>query len=136
MLLSTAKDAVPQMYQGTEWTLSLCSYRIIAVAGGRVMDVDQHQSETNEVAKGVILSSSPGTTVGEKAKGAALRALRTLVQGVAAAFPAAGVGSATLAKSYWLALGYSGLTAVITALVSFLNNVATFLPEDQLQKAP
>jgi hypothetical protein len=86
------------------------------------------------MAKGVILSSSPGATLGEKAKGAALRAVRTLVQGVAAAFPSAGAGAAILSKGYFLTLGYSCLAALITAAVSFLNNVATFLPEDASQK--
>jgi hypothetical protein len=98
----------------------VCGYRITA--------------RRKNMAKGVILSSSPGKTLGEKAKGAALRALRTLVQGVAAAFPSAGVGTAILSKGYFLTLGYSCLAALITALVSFLNNVATFLPEDPSQK--
>jgi hypothetical protein len=89
-----------------------------------------------DTARGVILSSSPGDTVRDKARGAALRALRTLIQGVGAAFPAAGVGTAVLSKGYWLTLGYSCLAAVITAVVSFLNNVAVFLPQDPSQKTP
>ena len=81
-----------------------------------------------------VLGSSPGATAADKARGAALRALRTLLQGVAAAFPAAGPGSALLGTSYWQTFGYSCLAALITAGVSFLNNVATFLPEDPTQR--
>lgn len=80
-----------------------------------------------------LIGSSPGSTVAEKAKVAALRALRTLIQGIAAAFPAAGPGSAILSTTYWETFGYSCLAALITAVVSFLNNVATFLPQDPTQ---
>lgn len=58
---------------------------------------------------------------------AGLRALRTLLQGIAGAFPAAGVGATVLSLSYWTTFGYSCLAAGITAFVSFLQNMADFL---------
>lgn len=48
-------------------------------------------------------------------RSAGIRALRTLIQGVAGAFPAAGAGSAILTAGYWQTFGYSCLTAGITA---------------------
>ncbi len=89
----------------------------------------------------VVFGSSPGGS-GEpggwplKVRLAALRALRTLIQGIAAAFPAAGPGQAILGAGYWETFGYSCLAALITAVVSFLNNVADFLPTDPSQKPP
>ena len=80
-----------------------------------------------------ILGSSPGGTVGEKAKIAFLRALRTLIQGVAGAFPAAGAGVAILSTGYWQTFGYGCVAALVTAIVSFLQNIASFLPEDPTQ---
>jgi hypothetical protein len=80
-----------------------------------------------------ILGSSPGGTAGEKAKTALLRALRTLIQGLAAAFPAAGTGVAILSTGYWQTFGYACVAALITAIVSFLQNIATILPEDPTQ---
>ena len=67
---------------------------------------------------------------------AALRALRTLIQGIAAAFPAAGAGIAVLHSTCWQTFGYSCLAALIAALVSFLQNVAGILPEDPTQQRP
>jgi hypothetical protein len=82
----------------------------------------------------MIVGRSPRTsTGGTPVKSAAVRALRTLLQGIAGAFPAAGAGSAILTAGYWQAFGYSCLAAGITAVVTFLNNVATFLPEDTSQ---
>ena len=82
----------------------------------------------------MIVGRSPHTkTGGIPVKSAAVRALRTLIQGVAGAFPAAGAGTAILSTGYWQTFGYSCLGAGITAVVSFLNNVATFLPEDPTQ---
>ena len=52
---------------------------------------------------------------------------------MAAAFPAAATGSALLSTSYWQTFGYSCLSALVTAVVSFLNNIALFLPEDGSQ---
>ena len=83
-----------------------------------------------------LVGSSPGNSGGVKFGVAALRAFRTLLQGIAGAFPAAGPGAAILEASYWKTFGYSCLAALITAVVSFLNNAATFLPEDPTQKPP
>lgn len=80
-----------------------------------------------------VLGSSPGGSLGEKLKLAALRSLRTLIQGVAGAFPAAGAGTAILDTSYWETFGYSCLAALIAAAVSFLQNAASFLPDDPTQ---
>lgn len=92
-------------------------------------------------ALATIIGSSPGGPGAPggwalKVKLATFRALRTLIQGVAAAFPAAGPGQAILGSSYWETFAYSCLVAVIAALVSFLNNVAAFLPQDPTQTAP
>jgi hypothetical protein len=35
-----------------------------------------------------------------------------------------------LTTDYWTALGYSCLAALIAAAISFVHNLATFLPED------
>jgi hypothetical protein len=81
-----------------------------------------------------IIGRSPGD--GSARLGtAALRALRTLLQGIAAAFPAAGAGTVVLQTTYWEAFGYSCLAALIAAIVSFLQNVAGFLPEDPTQQS-
>jgi hypothetical protein len=66
---------------------------------------------------------------------AALRALRTLLQGIAAAFPAAGAGIVILQTTYWNTFGYSCLAALIVALASFIQNVAGLLPEDPTQRS-
>lgn len=82
----------------------------------------------------MIVGRSPHTTTGGfPLKSALVRALRTLIQGIAGAFPAAGAGTAILTAGYWQTFGYSCLAAGITAVVSFLNNIATFLPEDASQ---
>lgn len=79
-----------------------------------------------------ILGASPAID-GHKVQLAALRSLRTLLQGLAAAMPAAGVGSTILSSSYWATVGYSCLAALVTAGASFLHNVASFLPDDPTQ---
>jgi hypothetical protein len=79
-----------------------------------------------------IIGRSPGD-LGQRVTTAALRALRTLLQGIAAAIPAAGAGTVVLETSYWKAFGYSCLAALIAAIVSFLQNVAGILPEDPTQ---
>ena len=84
---------------------------------------------------GSVLGSSPGGSFGEKMKLASLRAFRTLLQGIAAAFPAAGAGTGIVDAAYWKTFGYSCLAAGITALVSFLHNAAGFLPTDPTQTA-
>jgi hypothetical protein len=83
-----------------------------------------------------VLGSSPGTTFGDKLQVASLRATRTFLQGVAAAFPTGGVAASALDAGYWKAFGVAVVGAAITALVSFINNVASFLPEDPTQKQP
>jgi hypothetical protein len=81
-----------------------------------------------------IIGRSPGGWPGRLTT-AALRALRTLIQGIAAAFPAAGAGIVVLQTTYWKTFGYSCLAALIVALISFLQNVASFLPEDPTQRS-
>lgn len=82
--------------------------------------------------RNAIIGRSPGS-LRQRITTAALRALRTLIQGIAAAVPAAGAGTVVLETSYWKAFGYSCLAAVIVAIVSFLHNVAGLLPEDPTQ---
>lgn len=84
----------------------------------------------------ILLGSSPGQTVGEKVKVAFYRALRTLIQGVTAAFPSAGAGAAILSTGYWKTFGVSVLGAAITAGVTLLQNLAAFLPDDPTQQKP
>jgi hypothetical protein len=82
----------------------------------------------------MIVGRSPRTSTGKTpVRSALVRALRTLIQGIAGAFPAAGPGSAILSTSYWQTFAYSCLAALVTAVVSFLNNIALFLPEDESQ---
>jgi len=83
-----------------------------------------------------IFGSAPAPTTEANLKLAALRALRTFIQGVVAAFGAGGAGSAILATGYWETFGVSVLGAAITALASFLQNVAAFLPQDPTQRSP
>src|SRR5262245_32093085 len=89
--------------------------------------------ETASVAAAII-GSSPASSFGEKVKLALWRALRTLLQGVAGAFPSAGAGTVVLSTGYWETFAYACLAAVVTALVSFIQNVAEFLPDDPTQK--
>lgn len=67
---------------------------------------------------------------GARLKLAGLRALRTFIQGVAGALIAGGPGSSALSVSYWEAFGVAVIGAAIAALASFLQNIATFLPDD------
>jgi hypothetical protein len=85
-------------------------------------------------AAAVVLGGSPGGSVREKAKVAFFRALRTFIQGVAGSFGTGAVGTSVLDAGYWEAFGVSVLGALITAVVSFLQNAASFLPEDPTQK--
>lgn len=75
-----------------------------------------------------VFGSAPGPTWRDRMRLALLRALRTLVQGLAGAFPTAGAGMMVLSTGYWQAFGYACLAAVVAAAVSFLQNVAEFLP--------
>jgi hypothetical protein len=81
-----------------------------------------------------IIGRSPGSYPARLGT-AALRALRTLLQGIAAAFPAAGAGTVVLRTTYWETFGYSCLAALIAAIVAFLQNVAGILPEDPGQQS-
>ena len=76
------------------------------------------------------VGSSPDERASDKFKLAVLRALRTLILGLAAAFPSAGAGTVVLSTGYWTTFCYACLAALITAIVSLLQNVASFLPED------
>jgi len=76
-----------------------------------------------------IMAAAPGKGWA-KVRVAGLRALRTLVQGVAGAVPSAGIGAAVLTSSYWTTLAYSCLAAGVGALVSFAQNMLSFLPQD------
>ncbi|GAA2261892.1 hypothetical protein AB0C84_07530 [Actinomadura sp. NPDC048955] len=83
-----------------------------------------------------LIGSSPGQTFAAKLRTASLRALRTLLQGLASAFPSAGAGTVVLSTGYWQTFGYACLAALITAVVSFLHNAASILPEDPTQTGP
>lgn len=77
-----------------------------------------------------ILGGAPGDTPGQKARKAAWRALRTLLQGVVAAFPAAGPGSTFVDVTYWRMWWASVLVAATAAVVSFLQNLLAIIPSD------
>lgn len=80
-----------------------------------------------------LLGGVPGE-FGSRLRVALLRAFRTLLQGVAGAFPAAGVGTTVLTTGYWETFGYSCLAAAIAAVVSLLQNVADIFPSDPTQR--
>jgi hypothetical protein len=81
------------------------------------------------ITPAALAAAAPGTG-GEKFRLAALRALRTTLQGFGGAIPSAGIGSAMLTTDYWTAFGFSCLAAGVAGAVSFLHNIAEFLPED------
>jgi transposase len=81
-----------------------------------------------------IIGSAPGTSWNERIRLAALRAVRTLIQGAVAAVPTAGAGSAILSADYWQVFLLAFLGAVVTAVASFLQNIAAFLPTDPTQR--
>ena len=83
-----------------------------------------------------LIGSTPVGPPRERLELAVMRSLRTLLQGIAAAIPAASAGSAMLSIGYWTAIGYSCLGAVVTAGVSLLQNIAKFLPDDPTQAQP
>jgi hypothetical protein len=89
-----------------------------------------------QITSAALLGGSPGATPGATLKLAFLRALRTFIQGVAGAFPAAGVGMSIVDASYWSTFEYSVLAAAIAAVASFLQNAASVLPADPTQKVP
>jgi hypothetical protein len=84
-------------------------------------------------ARSLLLGGAPGE-FSERMRVAMLRAVRTLLQGVAGAFPAAGLGTAVLTTSYWATFGYSCIAAGVAALACLLQNVASIFPEDPTQK--
>lgn len=81
-----------------------------------------------------VIGSAPGT-FNQAVTVAGTRALRTLLQGLAAAFVSAAPGAAILNAGYWQTFGFTCLAAVFTSVASFLNNAATFLPDDPTQKS-
>jgi hypothetical protein len=83
-----------------------------------------------------VFGRAPGDSLSGVVKLAALRALRTFIQGVAGSLGTGAVGASLLDASYWEAFGVSVLGALITALVSFLQNAAAALPEDPTQRDP
>lgn len=83
-----------------------------------------------------VVGSVPGPTTSGKLRLAFARAARTFLQGTAAAFASGGAGSAILSTGYWETFGVAVLGAAITAAASFLQNVASFLPEDPTQQSP
>jgi hypothetical protein len=93
-----------------------------------------HEMEMKATA--ILLGSSPGGSWRDKVKLALWRATRTFLQGLAASFGTGAVGSAYLDTGYWEAVAVSIGGALITAVVSFLQNVASFLPTDPTQKEP
>jgi hypothetical protein len=92
-------------------------------------------SNATTTTTAAIIGSAPGTSWSERLRLAALRAVRTLIQGTVAAFPTAGAGSAVLSADYWQVFLLAFLGAVVTAVASFLQNIASFLPADPTQRA-
>jgi hypothetical protein len=82
-----------------------------------------------------IIGSAPGPEWRDRLRLALLRAVRTLLQGVVAALPTAGLGTAVLSASYWQTFLLALVGAIVTALASFLQNIASFLPADPTQQS-
>jgi hypothetical protein len=82
-----------------------------------------------------FLGSSPGAFF-ERVLLAFVRSLRTFVQGVLAAVVSAFAGMSIFDAGYGKAFSFAVIAAAITALTSFLHNVAGFLPDDPTQTAP
>ena len=82
-----------------------------------------------------IFGGAPGDTWGDRFRLAGFRALRTLLQAVVAALPTAGVGSAVLSAGYWQTFLVALVGALVTAIASFLQNIAGFLPTDPTQRS-
>ena len=76
-----------------------------------------------------LFGGSPAATFLDKVKKAAWRAVRTLLQGVVAAFPAAGPASTIVNATYWRTWQASVLVALTASLVSFLQNVVSAIPD-------
>jgi hypothetical protein len=84
----------------------------------------------------IVLGRSPGAGWRDRFSLAGWRALRTFLQGVAAAFGTGGVSTTVLNVGYWKSFGVGCAGALITAAASFLQNTASFLPVDPTQKSP
>ena len=82
-----------------------------------------------------FLGSSPGAFF-ERVLIAFIRSLRTFVQGVLAALVSAFAGKSIFDTGYGKAFGFAMIAAAVTALTSFLHNVAGFLPNDPTQTTP
>jgi hypothetical protein len=82
-----------------------------------------------------FLGSSPGAFF-ERVLIAFIRSLRTFVQGVLAALISAFAGKSIFDTGYGKAFGFAMIAAAVTALTSFLHNVAGFLPNDPTQTTP
>jgi len=82
-----------------------------------------------------LIGSAPGD-LGARVGLSFLRALRTFLQGVAAALVSAFPGQTFFEVTYWEAFGFSVLAAGITAVASFIQNVANILPTDPTQRVP
>lgn len=76
-----------------------------------------------------VLGGSPADTFSDKVKKAAWRGLRTLLQGVVGAFPAAGPASTIVDATYWTTWWASVLVALTGAIVSFLQNLISAIPD-------
>ena len=77
----------------------------------------------------LLFGGSPGTTFLVKVKKAAWRALRTFLQGVVGAFPAAGPASTIVNAAYWTTWRAGVVVAATGAVVSFLQNVVSAIPD-------
>ena len=82
-----------------------------------------------------FFGSSPGAFF-ERVLLAFIRSLRTFVQGVLAALVSAFAGKSIVDTSYGKAFQFAVVAAAVTALASFLHNVAGFLPDDPTQTTP
>jgi hypothetical protein len=82
-----------------------------------------------------FFGSSPGAFF-ERVLLAFVRSLRTFVQGVLAALVSAFAGKSIVDTDYGKAFQFAVVAAAVTALASFLHNVAGFLPNDPTQTTP
>jgi hypothetical protein len=82
-----------------------------------------------------FFGSSPGAFF-ERVLLAFIRSLRTFVQGVLAGLVSAFAGKSIFDTGYGKAFGFAVVAAALTALTSFLHNVAGFLPNDPTQTTP
>jgi hypothetical protein len=76
-----------------------------------------------------LVGGSTGASTREKFVKACWRSLRTLLQGLVAAFPAAGPASTIVDATYWSTFGASAVVAVTAAVVSLLQNLLSIVPD-------